>query len=267
MATVTSVVIAAPGCQRSQPPSAFQRIWVIQGTWLNQVAYHDPRVARALFQPPSVVLGARPGRSIPMTSFMWPSYRWFSGEPRYWLKGFTSVVYDPENWKATPLRERQHPVVYFRRFSALGHTYDTRVILTPHPNLTSVPDADCVARTDESQEDAFLRCDLIGRAAQYGDMVEVQAQQMESDPAAYRSFVERAAQQARAANPHVLVIAGLSTGVAFSGKQMYASWNSVRDLVDGYYLSITGTDRVPTALAFLRMLPLPHATSSSTPHS
>jgi hypothetical protein len=85
--------------------------------------------------------------------------------------------------------------------------------------------------------------------------------------ATYRSFVERAASQARAANPHVMVIAGLSTGVAFSAKQMYASWNSVRDLVDGYYLSITGNDRVPTALAFLRMLPLSHATPSSTPPS
>jgi hypothetical protein len=202
-----------------------------------------------------------------MTSFMWPSYRWFSGEPHWWLKGFTSVVYDPENWKATPLREREHPVAYFRQFSARGHAYGSKVLLTPHPNLTSVPDADCVARLGESQEDAFLRCDLIGQAAQHGDMVEVQAQQLEGDPAAYRSFVERAASQARAANPHVLVIAGLSTGVAFSAKQMFAAWDSVRDLVDGYYLSITGNDRVPIALVFLRMLPLPHATPSSTSHS
>jgi hypothetical protein len=235
---------------------------VIQGSWLNWVADDDPGLARALFVPPSVVLGARPAWTDPITSFIWRSYRWFSRTPVSWFRRYKTVVYDPENWQATPLREREHPVAYFRRFSVIGHSYGIKVLITPHPGLTTVEGADCSAQSGESEIDAFLRCDLMGQAARYADMVEVQAQQLEGDPDAYSSFVERAADQAREANPHVLVIAGLTTGTSFTAGQMYAAWNSVRDLVDGYYLSLSGSDRVPTALAFLHMLPLPSAAAS-----
>ncbi len=44
----------------------------------------------------------------------------------------------------------------------------------------------------------------------------------------------------------MLVIAGLTTGTRFTAEQMYEAWNAARDLVDGYYLSISGNDRVPT---------------------
>jgi hypothetical protein len=195
---------------------------------------------------------------------MWPSYRRFSGTPASWFRSYRTVVYDPENWEATPLREREHPEIYFRQFSDLGHSYGIKVLITPHPGLTTVEGADCSAQSGESEIDAFLRCDLTGQAARNADIVEVQAQQQEGDTSAYRSFVERATEQARAANPQVLVIAGLTTGTAFTVEQMYEAWNSVRGLVDGYYLSISGNDRVPTALAFLHMLPLPEAVASST---
>ncbi|MDP9329076.1 MAG: hypothetical protein M3P11_00265 [Actinomycetota bacterium] len=231
---------------------------------MNWVADDDPVLARALFGPPSVVLGARPGRGDPMTSFMWPSFRRFSGTPASWFRAYGTVVYDPENWEATPLREREHPADYFRQFGALGHSYGIKVLITPHPGLVTVEGADCSAQSGESEIDAFLRCDLMGQAARYADMVEVQAQQLEGDTSAYRSFVERAAAQARTANPHVLVIAGLSPKARTTAGQMYEAWNSVRDLVDGYYLSISVNERVPTALAFLHMLPLPEAVASPT---
>jgi hypothetical protein len=269
---VACLVAFGPACQARRPRSeAFPRLWVVQGSWLNQIASDEPAIARALFRPPSVVLGARPGRRIAMKSFMWPSYRWFSdmvlaqGTYKHsgamaFMHAFTSVVYDPEDWRATPLRERQNLATYFHRFGVLGHSYGWRVIITPHPDLTMVPHAPCAARTGESEIDAFLRCDLIGAAARYADVVEVQAQGLEGDTAASRSFVEGAAAQARLANPQVQVIAGLTTGSRNTAAQMYAAWNSVRDSVDGYYLSISGNARVATALSFLHMLPIPNVT-------
>ena len=66
-----------------------------------------------------------------------------------------------------------------------------------HPNLTTVPNARCEASPDESATDAFLRCDLMGQAATYADVVETQAQQFEREAATYRDFVEACAAQAR----------------------------------------------------------------------
>ena len=247
----------------------------MQGSWLDVIESHDPAIARAISRPPSVVIGARPGSTSEMTSFMWPSYRWFSDMVRLrgpfrhsgsrgWLRPLTSVVYDPENWEATPLRERARPVTYFRRFSVIGHSHGWTVVITPNPNLTVASDASCAERNGEDDDEAFLRCDLIGEAARYADVVEVQAQQIEGNTAAYRSFVEHAAQQARAANPDVQVVAGLTTGSAFTAAQMFAAWDSVRNLVDGYYLSMPGDERSATALAFLHMLPFPPDTVSSS---
>src|SRR5204862_1008212 len=133
----------APAGGHTQPSSAFPRIWVIQGSWLNWVGDDDRGLARTLFGPPSVVLGARPGRIDPMTSVMWPSYHWFSRTPASWFRTYKTVVYDPENWQATPLREREHPATYFRQFGDLGHSYGIKVLITPHPGLASVEGADC----------------------------------------------------------------------------------------------------------------------------
>jgi len=209
-----------------------------------------------------------------MTAFAWPSYDWFQSmvngtgdyaglaNARGWLRPLRAVLYDPEGWDATPLAERVDPTAYFRRFAALAHARHKTVIITPHVSLMSVPGARCGAWSGESAIDAYVRCNIAGEAARVADIVETQAQQLQSEPAAYRSFVARTAAQARAANPSIRVIAGLTTGHGFRASQMFAAWSSVRDLVDGYYLSIGGNDRLGVALQFLRMLPLPRQASS-----
>jgi hypothetical protein len=211
-----------------------------------------------------------------MNAFAWPSYDWFQSmvngtgdfaglaNARTWLRPLHTALYDPEGWPATPVPERLDPVAYFRRFAALAHAQHWTVVITPNASLVSVPGARCVAREGESTFDAYVRCDIVGEAARYSDIVETQAQHLESDPAAYRSFVARTAAQARAANPGVRVIAGLTTGHRYTAPQMFAAWSSVRDLVDGYYLSIGGNERLGVALRFLRMLPdAPPAPSES----
>ena len=62
------------------------------------------------------------------------------------------------------------------------------------------------------------------------------------------------AAQARAANQSVKVIVGLTTGAGATPGTIYAAWSSVRDTVDGFYLS-TDDARADTAVSFLRMLP------------
>jgi hypothetical protein len=86
-------------------------------------------------------------------------------------------------------------------------------------------------------------------------VVETQAQYLEAYPGAYGAFVSSTAAQARAANPNVLVISGLSTNFVDSPAALYAAWFSVRDVADGHYLAIPGGRRYAVAIGFLRLLP------------
>ncbi len=74
-------------------------------------------------------------------------------------------------------------------------------------------------------------------------VVEVQAQSLERDPRTYRAFVRAAVAQARAANPHVSVLAGLSTnppGPAVSSGELAAAIRATSAAVAGYWLNVPG---------------------------
>ena len=63
----------------------------------------------------------------------------------------------------------------------------------------------------------FLRLGLAGAIAKVTDVLELQAQSLEWSPSTYAEFVRKAAAQARAANPRVAILAGLSTNPPGSG--------------------------------------------------
>lgn len=246
---------------------------MVSGGWVGHIRSAEPAIAASMLQPPSVILGAVPGHTRSIKAFDWPSYKWFSNEvlgrgqwahggATQWLKPFTTVMYDPEAWTDTPEAEQRDPIGYIEQFASLGHARGWTVIVSPEPSLMTVTGAGCGVRGSETIQSAFLRCNIAGDAARSADVVDIQAQRLEFDPVAYRAFVAQAAAQAKAANPNVKILAEISTGTSFSASQMYAAWASVRDIVDGYYLSITGDDKVGIALAFLRMLPWTNVPSS-----
>jgi len=82
---------------------------------------------------------------------------------------------------------------------------------------------------------------IAGDAARYADVIDIQAQGSETNTAAFAAFVTAAAAQARAANPHVIVLAGISTnptGHQVSAAQMRAAITATAGTVDGYWLNI-----------------------------
>jgi hypothetical protein len=163
------------------------------------------------------------------------------------------AMYDPEGWDETPLRERRHPIRYIEKFARLAHANGYVAMVTPHPGLVSVPGAECGREGAESEVDAYLRCRIAERTARYADVYETQAQAMENNPQAYRAFVVATAEQAREANPQVVVLSGLSTspGYPATDQMLYAAWRSVADVVDGHYLSLARQRYPGTAAAFL----------------
>jgi hypothetical protein len=113
-------------------------------------------------------------------------------------------------------------------------------MITPHPGLVSVEGSSPASKIDESEEAAYERSGLTEAAARAADIIETQAQRLENRPDAYRGLVSATAARARAANPSVLVLSGLTTSPGFPAtpQMLLDARASVKDLVDGHYLSL-----------------------------
>jgi hypothetical protein len=152
-----------------------------------------------------------------------------------------AVLYDPEHWEETPLNEQKDPFTYMQLFSWAAHLRGYRVITTPARDLMGVPGGACVARRGEAYSTAFVRCNIAGAAARYADITEVQAQGLQTEPGPYAALVRWTAAQARAANPSIVFLSGLSTRLApVSAGQLFSASRAIEGVVDGFYLSITG---------------------------
>jgi hypothetical protein len=163
--------------------------------------------------------------------------------------GIRAVLYDPEVWAYTPAAEQQDPVQAAAEAAGLAHSRGLGFIVAPAMNLTTVLDPGNTA----ARWRTFLDLGIIGSMARVAGTVELQAQSLERDPAAYAAFVRGAASQARVANPDVAVLAGLSTnppGAAVDSQQLTAAIQASRADVDGYWLNIPGSGpRCPTCHA------------------
>ena len=160
--------------------------------------------------------------------------------------GTRAVLYDPEAWSFTPLAEQLNPAEAARRARDIAHAHGLALIVSPALNLTTVhPDPAGGPRWRQ-----FLRLGLAGAVARTSDVIELQAQSLERDTQTYATFVREAAAEARAANPQVAVLAGLSTnppGAEVTSEQLTAAIQATRGIVDGYWLNIPGRGpRCPT---------------------
>jgi hypothetical protein len=163
--------------------------------------------------------------------------------------GTGAVLYDPEAWSYTPAAEQRDPVQAATQAAALAHAHGLKIIVAPALNLTTV----LRAGSSAPRWQTFLDLGLTGPMAKIADVVELQAQSLERDPTTYRTFVHAAAAQARAGNPNVTVLAGLSTnppGAAVDSQQLTNAIEASRPDVDGYWLNIPGQGpRCPTCNA------------------
>lgn len=158
-----------------------------------------------------------------------------------------AVLYDPEAWSFTPVSEQRDPVSAAARAAAAARAHGLQFIVAPALNLTAVlaPGQAAAARSR-----SFLGLGLAAAMAQHADVIEIQAQSLERDPAGDAAFVAAAAEQARAASPHVGVLAGVSTnppGGLVTSAQLVAAIRASQHLVDGFWLNIPGRgERCPT---------------------
>jgi hypothetical protein len=160
--------------------------------------------------------------------------------------GPRALLYDPEAWSFTPHAEQLNPASAAQRARDIAHAHGLSLIVAPALNLTTLrPDPAGGPRWKQ-----FLRRGLAGSMAKVADVLDIQAQSLERSTSTYAEFVREAAAQARAANPRVAILAGLSTnppGAPVTSQQLTAVIHATRGIVDGYWLNIPGRGpRCPT---------------------
>jgi hypothetical protein len=153
-------------------------------------------------------------------------------------RGTKAVLYDNEHWPLTPVVEQRHPAKYEKLAAGLVHAHHLLFVSTPATDLTIV-----LAPGATDHFAAYLRLGLAASAARYANVIDIQAQGSELNLSRYAAFVRAAAAQALRANPHVLVLAGISTnpsGQRVTSAQFTAAFRAARPYVAGFWLNIPG---------------------------
>jgi hypothetical protein len=167
------------------------------------------------------------------------------------------VAYDNEAWQGTPQREQRSPIRYEALFAKLAHSHGYKVILMPAQDL--VPGFSSGSNVWQQ----YLSLGLASTSGRLADIYEIQAQPYElaafRQAGDFKDFVQQAAAQARAANPNVVVFAGLSTKRVSAPGNLAQDFAATRGLVSGYWLNIPRASKsaAGTAMAgaFLRTIP------------
>jgi hypothetical protein len=233
--------------------------WATSAGSMRVIAAVDPDVAeRAFGRGRGLALGGGSPSGWPgaVTGRAWGSLVAFERDLRAGAvdPGVRVAMYDPERWRFTPVEEQRAPERAIRRFVATSRRHGLVSMVTPYPRLVTVRGAEFVADPGEPEEDAYVRSG-IHAAAGLADICEAQSQRLQDRPERYRAFVAAATEQAWGANPDVVALSGLSTSPGFPAtpKMLFEAFSSVRDVVDGHYISLSKGRHPEVMAAFLRM--------------
>jgi hypothetical protein len=167
------------------------------------------------------------------------------------------LLYDNEKWPSTPAAQQQQPFTYEAEAETVAHQHGLGLIFTPAANLSTVLSP---AYSNETKYDGYTSLGIASQGAAHADVLEIQAQQDEGT-SGFDSFVSSTVNQAQAANPHALVMVGLTTSaprLAITPQILLSDYAATRSLVSGYWLNIPGGQGGPhnpqVGVAFLQAL-------------
>ena len=244
---VTSLTGCTSGGSTPTARPQMQLRWLITAHALHEISAIDSAVARTAFDGASTfVIRGPAGAGVPSgwNSTLVADYKSYAQlasdlAQGVFPTGARAVLYDDESWGFTPVEEQRDPSRYIQLAAQLCHQHGLLLIAAPAMDLTTV-----LSPNATSRRAAYLDLGLAAIAARSADVVDIQAQSLEADSAAYRSFVASAAQQARqAGGAHVRVLAGLSTGPAgktVTGAQLTDAVTATRSVVDGFWMNVPG---------------------------
>ncbi|GAC1421696.1 MAG: hypothetical protein NVSMB5_14970 [Candidatus Velthaea sp.] len=223
-------------------PAAVPIKWLLNGPGLAALS-QDPAASSLLANAaPFVIVGRAvhnvpaSWNAVPVASFTSQRAIVAALESGSLPPGVRAILYDNERWQFTPQDEQIDPASYMHRVADLVHAHHLLFITAPAVNLVRTIRG---ARREPYVD--YLELQIAASAARYADVYEIQAQGSERSVARYERFVRDAAAQARAANPRVVVLAGVSTnpsGQRVTSDDVSAAIAATRPYVDGYWLNI-----------------------------
>jgi hypothetical protein len=160
------------------------------------------------------------------------------------------VMYDLEEWSATPLAEQQNPALYMQEFGQLAHAHGLKVIEAPGRDLGLVPGSVCPEVPGENLDHWYLRCNIPAAAARSADLLVVQDQVNTTNPAEFDFLYGTARTQAQAANPRIVVDAEVSTAYGTATQMVTAATSAS---ADGIYINAT-TSTLAMTQRFLHLM-------------
>ena len=192
---------------------------VIDGEDLALLEAHYPRIVHEITSSPhAYVIGAPDGHQdqVPPGSrahptLMYTSYSRFARDVTTDRIDpvVDTVIYDPESWSQTPLRERRDPHRYIHRFIHLAHRAGFAAIVSPGRDLALAPGG-CRKRRGERLDAAYLRCRYAADAVG-ADMIVLQTGADELTAGGLRRFLAKAVAQIRRAQPRVSLLGVVTT--------------------------------------------------------
>jgi hypothetical protein len=239
---------AVPSSKPTPTPSPLARpqaghvYWLLTRPALDMIL-PDPRTRAVLDGPTSFVTVTKLEPTLPsgwraVPTAIFASYRAIvAAFARGTLPaGTRAILYDNEMWSDTPSQEQRNPAHYEMLTANLVHSHGLVLISAPAVDLVQV-----LQPATGPVFPRYLALGIAADAARYADIVDIQAQGSEDDTAKFADFIGQATAQARAANPNVIVLAGISTtpsGKSITEAQLIAAVNNTRTMVDGYWLNI-----------------------------
>lgn len=243
-ATIAAVFALHAGLTRADSVVAKPLRWILNGPVLEKFVA-DPTAQRFFANSQPFVLARKTSdvvlpaswKALPIRSFT--SYHaiekaFDSGAIGPDVRG---ILYDNEVWNFTPSDEQIHVIDYTKKAAQLVRAHGLVFLTAPAVNLVRNLDPSSTGKRYE----AYLRLGIAGDSARYADVVVIQAQGSEAYLDKFRSFVSAAATQARAANPKVLVLAGISTnpsGQKVTADVVLKAIAATRGSVDGYWFNV-----------------------------
>ncbi len=147
------------------------------------------------------------------------------------------VMYDPEEWAATPVNEQRNPVRYMTLFGQLAHAHRLKVIQAPALDLAYVTGSVLPRQRGETADHWYVRVNIAGAAAAAGDIFQLQNESNTTSGGQYAYVFNATQAQAQAANPKVLAFSEVST-VNGTAAQMASAAESISP--NGYYVAAVG---------------------------
>ncbi len=147
------------------------------------------------------------------------------------------VMYDPEEWAATPVSEQQDPVRYMTLFGQLAHANGLKVIQAPALDLAYVTGSVLPRQRGETADQWYVRVNIAGAAAAAGDIFQLQDESNTTAGGQYAYMFNTTETQAQTTNPKVLAFSEVST-VNGTAAQMATAVRSISP--NGYYVAAAG---------------------------